>query len=41
MPLEKNSDFLKRDLVETELEYLNAFSVYLFIEKLLSSSNGA
>lgn len=37
----KNSDFLKGDLMEMEQEYLNVFSVYLFIEKLLSSSSGA
>lgn len=37
----KNSHFLKGNLVEIELEYLNVFSMYLFIEKLLSSSNGA
>lgn len=26
--------------MEIELEYLNVFSMYLFIEKLLSSSRG-
>lgn len=41
MPLEKNSDFLKGNLVEIELEHLNVFSMYLFIEKLPSSRNGA
>lgn len=41
MPLKKNSHFLKGNLVEIGLEYLNVFSMCLFIEKLLSSSNGA
>lgn len=31
---------VERNLVEIELEYLNVFSMYLFIEKLLSSSRG-
>lgn len=31
---------MERNLVEIELEYLNVFSMYLFIEKLLSSSRG-